>query len=171
MIAARTPFPERPGPDPRAAGVPHPDRRGRGAQDPAGWLHRGRTGHLGQPPCIAELVKASASPGSRNRVELQLACWAKGAKLTFKKTLDLLATWTTANRPELSAENARAKAESIVQSVYGNAFDGPEAFFEPTMLTYVERTWENWLGPLVADLPPFDLVIGELRPQIEILVV
>ena len=49
-------------------------------------------------------------------------------------------------------------------------FDGPDAFFEPTMLAYVERTWENWLGPLVADLPPFDLVIEELRPQIEALV-
>ena len=50
------------------------------------------------------------------------------------------------------------------------AFDGPDAFFEPTMLAYVERTWENWLGPLVADLAPFDLVIEELRPQIEMLV-
>jgi len=50
------------------------------------------------------------------------------------------------------------------------SFDGPEDFFEPTMLAYVERTWENWLGPLVAELPPFDLVIEELRPQIVALV-
>ena len=42
--------------------------------------------------------------------------------------------------------------------------DGPDAFFEPTMLAYVERTWENWLGPLVADLPSFDLVVTELPP-------
>jgi hypothetical protein len=73
------------------------------------------------PPCIAGLVKTAASPGSRNRVELQLACWAKGAKLPFDKALTLLATWTAANRAELSADNARAKAESIVRSVYGNA--------------------------------------------------
>jgi hypothetical protein len=50
------------------------------------------------------------------------------------------------------------------------AFDGPEAFFEPTMLAYVEQTWENWLGPLVADLPEFNLVIDQLRPQVVALV-
>lgn len=76
------------------------------------------------PPCIAGMVQAAASPGSRNRVELQLACWAKGAKLPFDKALTLLATWTTANRPELSVENARAKAKSIIRSVYGNASYG-----------------------------------------------
>lgn len=76
------------------------------------------------PPCIAGMIKAAASPGTRNRVELQIACWAKGAKLPFDKALSLLAAWTTANRPELSAENARAKAESIVRSVYGNASYG-----------------------------------------------
>jgi len=49
-------------------------------------------------------------------------------------------------------------------------FDGAEAFFESTMLAYVERTWESRLGPLVADLPTFHLVVEELRPQIEALV-
>lgn len=45
-------------------------------------------------------------------------------------------------------------------------FAGPEDFFEPTMLAYVERTWETWLGPLVPELPAFALVVNELRPQI-----
>ncbi len=76
------------------------------------------------PSCIAGMIQAAASPGSRNRVELQIACWAKGAKLPLDEALALLATWTTANRPELSAENALAKAESIVRSVYGNASYG-----------------------------------------------
>jgi hypothetical protein len=76
------------------------------------------------PSCIAGMVQASASPGTRNRVELQLACWAKGAKLPFDKSLALLSGWTMANRPELSADNARAKAGSIVRSVYGNASYG-----------------------------------------------
>ena len=76
------------------------------------------------PSCIAGMVRTIASPGSRNRVELQIACWAKGAKLPFDKALSLLSRWTAANRPELSAENARAKAESIVRSVYGNASYG-----------------------------------------------
>ena len=34
------------------------------------------------------------------------------------------------------------------------------------MLNYVEKTWEQWLGPLVPNLPEFGIVIGELRPQI-----
>lgn len=76
------------------------------------------------PLCIAGMVKAAVDPGSRNRVELQIACWAKGTKLPFDKALSLLTAWTTANRPELSAENARMKAESIVRSVYGSASYG-----------------------------------------------
>lgn len=50
------------------------------------------------------------------------------------------------------------------------AFTGPEAFFQDPMLAYVEKTWQQWLGPLVPGLPPFRTVIGELRPQIAILV-
>lgn len=45
-------------------------------------------------------------------------------------------------------------------------FEGPESFFQEPMLSYVERTWVQWLGPLVPELPPFETVIGELRPQI-----
>lgn len=46
------------------------------------------------------------------------------------------------------------------------AFKSPEDFFQTTMLAYVEKTWEQWLGPLVPGLPTFKTVIGELRPQI-----
>lgn len=46
------------------------------------------------------------------------------------------------------------------------SFNSPEDFFERTMLNYVEKTWEKWLGPLVPDLPDFGTVIGELRPKI-----
>jgi len=37
------------------------------------------------------------------------------------------------------------------------------------MIAHVARTWHTWLGPLVADLPLFDVVIEELRPQIDAL--
>ena len=49
-------------------------------------------------------------------------------------------------------------------------FTGPEDFFQQPMLAYVEKTWDQWLGPLVPKLPPFDTVISELRPQIAALV-
>jgi len=45
-------------------------------------------------------------------------------------------------------------------------FEGPESFLQETMLTYVEKAWQQWLGPLVPELPPFETVVGELRPQI-----
>ena len=46
------------------------------------------------------------------------------------------------------------------------SFEGSESFFQEEMLAYVEKTWQQWLGPLVPGLPPFETVIGELRPQI-----
>ena len=45
-------------------------------------------------------------------------------------------------------------------------FQSEENFFRENMLTLVEKTWEQWLGPLVPDLPSFQTVIGNLRPEI-----
>lgn len=45
-------------------------------------------------------------------------------------------------------------------------FTGPESFFPPSMLAVVEKTWDQWLGPLVPNLPPYSTVIDALRPQI-----
>lgn len=50
------------------------------------------------------------------------------------------------------------------------AFAGPEDFFRETMLAYVEKTWDQWLGRLVPELPSFETVIGELRPRVAALV-
>ena len=45
-------------------------------------------------------------------------------------------------------------------------FEDPEHFFHESILAHVERTWEQWLGPLVPELLAFETVIGALRPQI-----
>jgi len=50
------------------------------------------------------------------------------------------------------------------------SFTGPEDFFLHPMLGYVEKSWKQWLGPLVPELPAFATVIGELRPQIASLI-
>ncbi|MEW6073603.1 MAG: nucleotidyl transferase AbiEii/AbiGii toxin family protein [Planctomycetota bacterium] len=55
-------------------------------------------------------------------------------------------------------------------AVRGVAFSGSEDFFPDRMLTYIGGTWEQWLGPLVPALPPFETVIRELRPPVETLV-
>jgi len=75
-------------------------------------------------PCIAEILGAAVDTGSRNRCELQIACWAKAARLSRDRALSLLAAWTKRNRPELSPQNAETKASSIVASVYANATYG-----------------------------------------------
>jgi predicted nucleotidyltransferase component of viral defense system len=55
----------------------------------------------------------------------------------------------------------RAKCE-----VRGVDFQGPDDFFDAAMLAYVKRTWSQWLGNLVPQLPTFEQVMGELRPWI-----
>lgn len=50
------------------------------------------------------------------------------------------------------------------------SFDGPDDFFQETMLNYVDKTWQQWLGSLIPDLPDFETVIDDLRPRISLLV-
>lgn len=45
-------------------------------------------------------------------------------------------------------------------------FSGPDSFFPDAMLPVVEKTWVQWLGPLVSNLPPYRTVIEKLRPQV-----
>jgi predicted nucleotidyltransferase component of viral defense system len=64
---------------------------------------------------------------------------------------------------DLSDFNAFFQEKCAVRQV---AFTGPDDFFETAMLNYVEKTWEQWLGPLISKLPSFETVISGLRPQI-----
>lgn len=45
-------------------------------------------------------------------------------------------------------------------------FTNPGDFFDNILLDYIAKTWEQWLGPLVPDLPPFKLVIDDLKQKI-----
>jgi len=51
-------------------------------------------------------------------------------------------------------------------AIRGVTFSGPDSFFPEAMLAVVEKTWKQWLGPLVPKLPPYRSVIEELRPQV-----
>jgi predicted nucleotidyltransferase component of viral defense system len=51
-------------------------------------------------------------------------------------------------------------------AVRGVSFQSGVDFFPERMLAYVERTWMQWLAPLVPNLPPCATVLGELRPEI-----
>ena len=66
-----------------------------------------------------------------------------------------------------------ARFDSLLRdkcAVRGVSFTGPDDFFHDRMLVYIEETWEQWLGSLVPDLPTFETVLGELRPQVAHLV-
>jgi len=45
-------------------------------------------------------------------------------------------------------------------------FGGPKEFFDETLLDYTGKTWEQWLGPLVPELPPFEIVINSLEQKL-----
>ena len=49
----------------------------------------------------------------------------------------------------------------------GVSFKTAGDFFPSVVMAEVEKTWEQWLGPLVPDLPPYKKVIDELKPQVE----
>jgi hypothetical protein len=46
-------------------------------------------------------------------------------------------------------------------------FEGAESFFNPVMMETVKRTWKQWLGNLVSDLPECSLVIDGLKAKLE----
>ncbi len=48
-------------------------------------------------------------------------------------------------------------------------FEGPDDFFDSRVIDDVKQGWESSLAPLVTDLPDFDTVMGELQPQVELL--
>lgn len=45
-------------------------------------------------------------------------------------------------------------------------FQVADDFFDMKMLAYIERTWDPWLGNLVPQLPTFETVTSQLRPEI-----
>lgn len=54
-------------------------------------------------------------------------------------------------------------------SVRNVTFESYEDFFQQKMLDYINKTWQQWLGPLVPNLAAFNDVINELRPQVQYL--
>ena len=71
------------------------------------------------------------------------------------------------NQMELSDFSSFLREKCAVRNV---SFDGAEDFFQVGMLAHVEKTWVQWLGPLVPGLPSFEAVVGELRPQVTSLI-
>lgn len=91
--------------------------------------------------------------------------WSRSRARDYYDLWRILETYR--DRMDLSDFSAFLKEKCAVRNV---AFGSPGDFFQERMLTYVEKTWDQWLGPLVSDLPSFETVMDEVRPQIESLV-
>jgi uncharacterized protein len=71
------------------------------------------------------------------------------------------------DRMDLAGFADLLSAKCAVRSV---AFFQPDDFFPDVVLDHAEGTWQQWLGPLVTELPRFERVIAELRPRIDALI-
>ncbi len=97
--------------------------------------------------------------------ELEERGWSRSRARDYYDLWRILRAYK--DRMDLSDFASFLREKCAVRNV---AFAGPEDFFEDRMLAYVEKTWNQWLGPLVPGLPTFQTVIGELRPQVAALV-
>jgi len=84
--------------------------------------------------------------------------WSRSRARDYCDLWRVLGTYR--NRMDLSDFASFLREKCAVRNV---AFEGPEDFFQNRMLAYVEKTWNQWLGPLVPGLPTFRS--GQLRHQ------
>lgn len=87
--------------------------------------------------------------------------WSRSRARDFYDLWRIMSTYT--DQLDLSGFSAFLHEKCAVRNV---SFSAPGDFFPDAVLSHMEKTWEQWLGPLVPGLPAFDIVISELRPQV-----
>jgi predicted nucleotidyltransferase component of viral defense system len=106
---------------------------------------------------IAEKLRAIL----QHRRMLEERGWTRSRARDYYDIWRILKTYE--DRLDLTDLERLVRAKCEVRSV---DFREPDDFFDGAMLAYVERTWNQWLGNLVPQLPTFEMVMGELRPRI-----
>ena len=110
---------------------------------------------------LEEIVAEKLRAILQHAAKLDERGWSRSRARDYYDVWRVLAEY--GNDMDLTAFATFLREKCAVRSV---SFEGPDDFFHAAVLAYVERTWEQWLGPLVPDLPAFETVIGELRPQV-----
>ena len=110
---------------------------------------------------VAEKLRAILQHAER----LQARGWSRSRARDYYDLWRIVGSYR--DRMDFSGFPAFLREKCAVRKV---RFTGADDFFEERMLSYVKKTWQQWLGPLVPDLPSFETVIGELRPQVEVLI-
>ena len=88
--------------------------------------------------------------------------WVRSRARDYYDLWRILGSWSA--RLDVSSFDELLREKCTTRSV---TFSGSDSFFPEAMLALVEKTWAQWLGPLVPDLPACERVIGDLRPLIE----
>jgi len=97
--------------------------------------------------------------------ELEERGWSRSRARDYYDLWRVLAAYK--DRMDFSDFASSLREKCALRNV---TFTGPDDFFQGAMLAYVGKTWDQWLGPLVPQLPSFQTVIGELRPQVAAIV-
>lgn len=107
---------------------------------------------------IAEKLRAIL----QHQEKLEERGWARSRARDYYDVWRILGAY----QDQLSLAGFRALLQKKCQ-VRNVTFEVADDFFKEQMLSYVERTWDQWLGNLVPELPTFETVTSQLRPQIE----
>jgi predicted nucleotidyltransferase component of viral defense system len=114
---------------------------------------------------LEEIVAEKLRAILQHVAELHERGWSRSRARDYYDLWRVLSAYQ--HQLDLSDFSSFLRAKCTIRHV---SFKGPDDFFETTMLAYIEKTWEQWLGPLVPNLPDFNTVFGELRPMITLLV-
>lgn len=114
---------------------------------------------------LEEIVAEKLRTILQHAEQLEERGWCRSRARDYYDLWRVLGTYK--DRMDLAGFTAFLTAKCAVRNV---TFTGPDDFFQVPMLTSIEKSWDQWLGPLVPVLPSFMTVIGELRPQITALV-
>jgi predicted nucleotidyltransferase component of viral defense system len=110
---------------------------------------------------LEEIVAEKLRAILQHAEKLEERGWSRSRARDYYDLWRILKTYQ--DQMDLSGFASFLDKKCAVRSV---GFNSAEDFFQETMLAYVEKTWDQWLGPLVPQLPPFETVIAELQPHV-----
>jgi uncharacterized protein len=94
--------------------------------------------------------------------KLESRGWSRSRARDYYDLWRILNRYKTTMQPSDFGDLLRQKC--MTRNV---TFASAEDFFQKRMMDYVEKTWNQWLGPLVPGLPSFQqVVIDQLHPEI-----
>lgn len=114
---------------------------------------------------LEEIVAEKLRAILQHQEKLEARGWSRSRARDYYDLWRILGTYR--HQMDLSDFSSFLRTKCAIRHV---TFTDAADFFADPMLSYVEHTWDQWLGPLVPALPSFATVIGELQPQIAVLI-